>query len=249
MKKVDNRGFAVSVLLYASATIVALVLVLILSVLSTNNKNTLDLADMVKEQVSGVNGDSLQLYNLISNGSFENDGASWTTDLYTTNNQLGNVTDSSTFHSGSKSLFVSPRGWQWQRIPDVSPGDKIYVGYYVYIKSISGGVTVSLAYNSQKPTGGQYGTAIPSVEGSYYTSRVTSDFERGGAIAVVPQDAEVFVQVGVASSDTATAYIDDILVVNLTKVFGAGEEPSIDWCNANIKYFNGVTTITNYDVE
>ncbi|MDE5587087.1 MAG: carbohydrate binding domain-containing protein [Bacilli bacterium] len=249
MRKVDNRGFAVSVLLYASVTIVVLVLILILSVLSINNENTLDLADMVKEQVSGVTGDTFQLYNLISNGSFENDGTSWTTDLYSTNNQLANVVDSSSFHSGSKSLYISSRGWQWQRIKGVSPGDKIYVGFYAYVKIISGSVVVSFSYNSQKSTGGQYGTTISPIEGDYSISHVTSDFERGGAIAVVPEDPEVFVQLGVASNNSAEAFVDDIVVVNLTKIFGAGNEPSLSWCNTNIKYFNGVTTITNYDDE
>lgn len=249
MKRINNRGFAVSVLLYASATIVALVLILILSVLSTNNKNTLDLADMVKEQVSGVTGDTYQLYNLIANGSFENGATSWTTDLYVTNNQLANVVDSSSFHSGNKSLYISPRGWQWQRIEGVSPGDKLYVGFYTYVKSVSGSVVVSLAYNSQKSTGGQYGTSIAPIEGSYAISHVTSDFERGGLIAVVPTDPEVFVQIGVSSSNSAEAFVDDIVVVNLTKIFGSGKEPSLAWCNTNIKYFNGVTTITNYDTE
>ena len=57
----------------------------------------------------------------------------------------------------------------------------------------------------------------------------------------------MLLQVGASSSSNISAYVDDIVVVNLTKIFGANQEPSLEWCNTNIKYFNGVTTITNYD--
>lgn len=244
--KLDERGFAVSVVLYASATIVVLVLILILSVLSTNNKNTLDLTDLVKEQVSGVTGDTYQLYNLVSNGSFENNGISWTTDMNSVNNQLLSSVDTSNFHSGGKSLHITSSGWQFQRIQGVSAGDKLYIGYYAHVVNASGGaLSVAFSYNSLQASGGQSPQLISSNEGSYSTNYTSSSFEKGGAIATVPSNTDLFIQIG--SSSQINAYLDDVVVVNLTKAFGSGKEPSIGWCNANIKYFNGVTVITNYD--
>ncbi len=54
MKKLNQKGFAVSIILYTAATIVVLVLLLILSLLSANNRNTNSIVDSVKEHVSGV---------------------------------------------------------------------------------------------------------------------------------------------------------------------------------------------------
>jgi len=214
MKKLNEKGFAVAVILYASATILVLVLILILSVLSTSSKNTSSLVDMVKEQVSGVTGDAFQLYNLITNGGFENHGISWSNSISDITNSLTNQLDPSIFHSGKQSLKVSPNGWQWQNLKNVNVNQK--------------------------------GSSLPVLAGSYGISYQTNGFEHRGVI-VQATSTELLLQVGASSSSNISAYVDDIVVVNLTKIFGANQEPSLEWCNTNIKYFNGVTTITNYD--
>lgn len=49
------------------------------------------------------------------------------------------------------------------------------------------------------------------------------------------------------------AYIDDVMLIDLTAAFGSGNEPTQDWCKENIEYFAGNTTIqyeapTTYDL-
>ncbi len=39
------------------------------------------------------------------------------------------------------------------------------------------------------------------------------------------------------------SYIDDVVIVDLTEVFGKGLEPDKKWCDKHIKYFDGTTTI------
>ena len=39
------------------------------------------------------------------------------------------------------------------------------------------------------------------------------------------------------------AYIDDAMLIDLTAAFGAGNEPTQEWCDANIEYFTGNKTI------
>lgn len=39
------------------------------------------------------------------------------------------------------------------------------------------------------------------------------------------------------------AYIDDVILIDLTAAFGSGNEPTQDWCKENIEYFAGNTTI------
>lgn len=46
---------------------------------------------------------------------------------------------------------------------------------------------------------------------------------------------------GMASN--TMAYIDDAMLIDLTAAFGAGNEPTQSWCDTNIEYFAGNTTI------
>ena len=39
------------------------------------------------------------------------------------------------------------------------------------------------------------------------------------------------------------AYFDDVIFIDLTETFGAGNEPSQDWCDKHINYFEGTSTI------
>ncbi len=239
MKKLNEKGFAVAVILYASATILVLVLILILSVLSTSSKNTLSLVDMVKEQVSGVTGDALQLYNLTTNGGFENHAVAWSTSISEVTNSLTNQLDPSVFHSGKQSLKVSPNGLQWQSLKTVNLNDQIYVGSFVYMEEVkSGAFDISIVTRN--------GSSLPVLSGSSEISYPTDGFIHQGVIYQVT-DTELLLQVGASKNANISAYVDDIVVVNLTKIFGSSKEPSVEWCNSNIKYFNGVMTITNYD--
>ena len=38
---------------------------------------------------------------------------------------------------------------------------------------------------------------------------------------------------------TDSTNIDGVGIVDLTAAFGAGNEPSVSWCNSNINYFDG----------
>lgn len=46
---------------------------------------------------------------------------------------------------------------------------------------------------------------------------------------------------GMASN--TIAYIDDAMLIDLTAAFGAGNEPTQEWCDTNIEYFSGNKTI------
>ena len=36
---------------------------------------------------------------------------------------------------------------------------------------------------------------------------------------------------------------DGLMLIDLTEAFGSGNEPSKEWCDANINYFDGATTV------
>lgn len=251
MKKLNNKGFAASVVLYGASTIIILVLLLILSILSTGEKNVSNMADTIKMEASGVKGTTYQLRNMVTNGGFEEGAQGWTTDMLTTTNTTQNEIVSDVYKSGSKSLHISPNGWQYQRLSGaISQGDKIYFGASTYISSLfSGGLNSGLSYNRDADIGSTYGQAIKEVEGKYSDSNVTDGFIRKGIIGEVEKYPEIFAQVGIGNSGDIDAYVDNIVVINLTKTFGAGNEPDLAWCNANIEYFEGTTSITVYENE
>lgn len=52
--KLNNKGFAVSIVLYSISSIVIVVLLLILAVDAVNLRNATTLTDAVKENISGL---------------------------------------------------------------------------------------------------------------------------------------------------------------------------------------------------
>jgi len=47
-----------------------------------------------------------------------------------------------------------------------------------------------------------------------------------------------------AAAVSSTIYLTDFILINLTKHFGAGNEPSSAWCDKNISYFSSTTTVS-----
>lgn len=52
--KLNNKGFAVSIILYSITAVIVFVLLLILAVDASNVKNSSNLSDHVKENISGL---------------------------------------------------------------------------------------------------------------------------------------------------------------------------------------------------
>lgn len=44
-------------------------------------------------------------------------------------------------------------------------------------------------------------------------------------------------------SATADTWIDGLMLIDLTETFGVGNEPTKDWCDTNIPYFDGINAI------
>ncbi len=42
------------------------------------------------------------------------------------------------------------------------------------------------------------------------------------------------------------AYADDLFIIDLTEIYGEGNEPTKEWCDANIHYFDGVGIVPKY---
>lgn len=38
-------------------------------------------------------------------------------------------------------------------------------------------------------------------------------------------------------------YVDAVMLIDLTEAFGSGNEPTKEWCDENISYFDGSTIV------
>lgn len=38
-------------------------------------------------------------------------------------------------------------------------------------------------------------------------------------------------------------YVDAVMLIDLTEAFGLGNEPTKEWCDENISYFDGSTIV------
>lgn len=132
MKKINNKGFAASVVLYAAVTLVALILFLILSVLSTslNNKNLI--VDDIKKEVSGSENTKAESLGNVTIIASDNKGSGeWHTTGITLNFSMPtSVSSPVTYYYGTST----------DDITNIVSGDKISIstdttGITYYIKA------------------------------------------------------------------------------------------------------------------
>lgn len=74
-KRLNNKGFAVSVILYTAVALVVLILLLILSILSTNYSSKLTIVDTIKKEVSGIEKKEAQSLGVIDITASDNKGS------------------------------------------------------------------------------------------------------------------------------------------------------------------------------
>lgn len=117
MKKrfLNNKGFAVSMILYAAVTLVVLILILIISILSTEWKSKSLIVDTIKKEVSGIEDKkSESLGNIIITSSDNKKSGEWHTTNITLNlskpTQNGTeITAPITYYYGTSSNNVNTK--------------------------------------------------------------------------------------------------------------------------------------------
>lgn len=73
----------------------------------------------------------------------------------------------------------------------------------------------------------------------------TTTWQRISSIQTITTDAYLnknwFIR-NLLHNPNSDSYTDDLIIVDLTETFGAGNEPTKEWCDANITYVDGVDT-------
>lgn len=168
--------------------------------------------------------------NLAANGDMSSGTSSW---IFT-----GSVTeDTINFNSALKSLKVV-NGFVRQNISRESVGDMFYISVFLYKTSGTNASIVIYPYNT---TVGPLATLLSTTD---FNSLSTGQWVRYSAIAT-ENNGGISIAVGAQSAQTFDLNFDDVLVINLTKCFGAGDEPTKEdmdtWLSnySPTKYFNG----------
>ena len=180
--------------------------------------------------------------NLITNGSYENGNDSWSlsnAEIVTTTSYDGN--SSLQFNHDNGNYFIA---MSTQDLSLSAP----QLGHQYY---------GSLMFKSSETF--SYGSVRDSRYEWYYNDVVNygtmifgkkelqvSDWTKISAIKTVTSDTYLSNTWKIRNFQVGTteySYSDSLILIDLTEIFGSGNEPEQDWCDEHIEYFDGTTTI------
>ena len=177
-----------------------------------------------------------QITNMIINGSFENGTIGWS--IAGINLSLSNLYSKfdnysiQNYHSNQYNSLMS------DAIP-VIVGHKYYVGSYSYTVNKGNGCMYSdlnIIYDSASHWLG--------VEGCQEN---LNKWELLSEIKQVPNVNSPTLSIAIATTTSTNnlqeGYGDGAFIIDLTETFGVGNEPTKEWCDENIDYFDGTQTI------
>ena len=180
-------------------------------------------------------GNEYTITNMIKNGNFEKDAANWALS--------GASITSDEKYSGEKSLMLSPNttAMSTQTLSSTAPVlNHKYYGSIMY-KTASG---LTAADNRFE----WYNTDNSDALMVFANKKDTQGkWERLSGIGQITStsylDKSWYVRNFMVNA-TTNSYVDEVMIVDLTETFGAGNEPTKEWCDENINYFEGTTIIT-----
>lgn len=173
------------------------------------------------------------LKNLIDDSSFEG-----TTNYWTQYNSSYPATFTTSYkYKGSYGIQANVNGIYERCVKNktavsIVSGHKYYMSLWAYIISYTSGDTTSF-----------YVPILGHLD--LYESRVGQWQYRSKIITAGSSISTTDIRVGHVYSNTANnnIAIDCVMLVDLTEAFGAGNEPTEQWCDANIAWFDGTTTL------
>ena len=179
-------------------------------------------------------GNEYTITNMIKNGDFEKDAANW--------ELSGASITSDEKYSGGKSLMLSPNttAMSTQTLSSTAPVlNHKYYGSIMY-KTASG---LTAADNRFE----WYNTDNSDALMVFANKKDTQGkWERLSGIGQITStsylDKSWYVRNFMVNA-TTNSYVDEVMIVDLTETFGAGNEPTKEWCDENINYFEGTTII------
>ena len=182
--------------------------------------------------LTGVWAKEYKITNLIKNGSFENGFTDWVKNAYTDENEH-HIINTTYKKFGSKSVERTANDTNARNYLEQTPSFIEGHKYYYFMSGLTTSTTkqrISSDINSRSPSSIHIDVTDKLgwvKNGVIYTGLYT-------------EDRPISVNYAVTTDKT---YVDGVGVIDLTAAFGEGNEPTKEWCDENIDYFNGTKTI------
>lgn len=174
----------------------------------------------------------VQLKNLVRDGSFENVASNW-------NVWLAEPTDTSQAKDGKQSLKLGGDALAaTQGTIPITVGHKYYGREY--IKTAGELTAADCRFEIIGGTSnGEHSYVIGWNRGNFPNWTAISNI-----IDVVEKPAESYGLRTFTVAGSVSAWVDSVVVVDLTEAFGAGNEPTKEWCDSHIPYFDGTIVLS-----
>lgn len=180
--------------------------------------------------------------NVVKNGSFENGTTNW---LDMINSKIQNSEEYKYY--GNSSVMASPIDPTYTEnyfLQSDNSGNKAKTSilkdnkYYCQVEYLSKDSTVQLILHADNWKG---------TEGIYYSNGQASAAWNKLSLYIdkkTSENSQMYIRLDNDNvGKNAISYFDGYTCINLTETFGAGNEPSKEWCDQNISYFDGTITI------
>lgn len=170
--------------------------------------------------------------NLIKNSSFENGSTNWS---------LSNAEVTTTVSkTGASSLLLKPSvtAMSTQSMPVPTDGH-IYYGSIEFLSSSTFTTGDNRFEWILSDAAGPLIFAKKSNKATSWT-KLSSRLSKTS-----PQSGNWMIRNFLVNANE-NAYTDDLFIIDLTETYGAGNEPSKEWCDTNINYFEGTGIVPSY---
>ena len=235
-------------------------------VLIKYNQNTkiIDMANVIKilgatyisngfDKIQSISGETAsagetKLAKIIIEGKSEQSQATYSNNIIE-NGNFSNGTNGWNGFSGSPSLSVDNEELEISKVSgvnitiirttttySVTEGDKYYISYYAK-------TTGAAAFDSYfRNNTASISNFVPSP-----TINLTSNYQKiSGIMTINSSFNNSYVCFRIQGSDASKVYLKDVMVINLTKEFGAGNEPTKQQCDSMYStWFNGTIKVGN----
>jgi len=167
----------------------------------------------------------IEITNLIKNGDLTGDTTGWSTSSSTVNNSInGTIT--------SDGLYIedtSTTDGFWNYYHTTFTTDHVY---YASVKN----KLMSVADDDYSSFQLQIRNADGSANYIAKNDTTSNDYQKL-SVYWTSDGTDSAVQIGTGETYIVTVYAKDVILVDLTEAFGAGNEPTKEWCDRNISYY------------
>nr|DAF40623.1 MAG TPA: Extracellular arabinanase, arabinanase, arabinotriose, Geobacillus stearothermophilus [Caudoviricetes sp.] len=183
---------------------------------------------------------AIKLVNLCQDSSFENKSFTFSTNyVYNTDISLGGNVSLATKKATTSNVFNFPPSNDYIITPVVE--NHIF---YIACHSPNFASSVSLSYS----IGSWYLSGDTNINyninNAWYKNILKEKiWYRHSRIATISTSTTMKLSISINMATSSIIYLDDIILIDLTESFGAGNEPTREWCDENIPYFEDSYTL------